>query len=126
MYNGTCLRSCPSNASKIDEKHREPNNFFICMENCPFEKFTFGNNCVSKCPDSKRLPVDGECMACHEVGKYDDGSKCVDIFQDLHHEYRCVDNCPKQFKIFNETCVRNCPKIAPFSTSIHDYNTNII
>lgn len=39
MYNGTCLRSCPSNASKIDEQHHEPNNFFICMENCPSEKF---------------------------------------------------------------------------------------
>lgn len=126
MYNGTCLRSCPSNASKVDEQHHEPNNFFVCMENCPSEKFTFGNNCVSNCPDSKRLPVDGECMACHEVGKYDDGSKCVDICQDLHHEYRCVDNCPKQFKIFNKTCVRNCPKIAPLSILIHDYNTNII
>lgn len=56
----------------------------------------------------------------------DDGSKCVDICQNLHHEYRCVDNCPEQFKIFNETCVHNCPKIAPLSVSIHNYNKNII
>lgn len=126
MYNGTCLRSCPSNASKVDEQHHEPNNFIVCMKNCLSKKLTFGNNCVSKCPDSKRLPVDGECMACNEVGKYDDGSKCVDICQDLHHEHRCVDNCPKQFKIFKNTCVRNCRKIAPLINFIHDYNTHII
>lgn len=49
------------------------------MENCFFEKFMFGNNCVFKCFDSKWFLVDGECMVCNEVEKYDDGLKCVDI-----------------------------------------------
>lgn len=124
MYNGTCLRSCPSNASKIDEQHHEQNNCFVCMNKCPSDKFTFGNSCVSSCPDSKRLPLNGNCMTCLEVGKYDDGAKCVDICKDLHHEYRCVDNCPENFKIFNKTCVRNCPITAPVSSWIYDYTAN--
>lgn len=126
MYNGTCLHSCPSNAKKVDEQHHEPNNFFVCMETCPSEKYTFGNNCVSSCPDRKRLPVNGKCIACHEVGKYDDGSKCVDMCPNLHYEYRCVDYCPTYptyFKIFNKTCVRNCPKSAPISSFIYNYIT---
>lgn len=58
-------------------------------------------------------------MACHEVGKYDDGSKCVDECPDLHHEFRCIsNNCPNDLAIFNKTCVADCPVTAPIKSGI--------
>lgn len=73
----------------------------------------FGNH-------SKRLPVQSKCMACHEVGKYDDGSKCVDECPDLRNEFRCVSKyCPQNLKIFNKTCVPECPAVAPFVSDIN-------
>lgn len=124
MYNKTCSSSCPSNASKVDEQHHELSRLYVCTDECPSDKFISGNNCVSSCPDSKRLPIDGKCVACNEVGKYDDGSKCVDKCPNLYHEYLCVDECLENFKIFNETCVRQCPITAPLRSVIVNYKTN--
>lgn len=124
IYNKTCVKACPSNANTVDNQNREGYIHLVCTDKCPSDKFISGNNCVSNCPDRKRLPVDGQCMACHEVGKYDDGSKCVDICQDLHHEYRCVEKCPKNFKIFNKTCVVDCPVTAPIQIrNFWDYSS---
>lgn len=117
-HNGSCVQLCPFYASKINEQQHDLGSFLVCMEKCPANKFTFENNCVSSCPQSKRLPLNGICMACHEIGKLDDGSKCVDKCQNLQHEYRCVDSCPQDFKIYNKSCVRNCPVVAPLVGSI--------
>lgn len=119
VYNGICFESCPPNVSKVDEQHSEQLNILVCIKTCPSDKFLFGNHCVHSCPDSKRLPVQSKCMACHEVGKYDDGSKCVDECPDLRNEFRCVSKyCPQNLKIFNKTCVPDCPAMAPFVSDI--------
>lgn len=108
-HNGSCVQICPLNASKVDEQQHDVGSLLLCTEKCPTNKFTFENNCVFSCPQSKSLPLNGICTACQEVGKFDDGSKCVDKCRHLHHDYRCVDYCPYRFKIYNNSCVRNCP-----------------
>lgn len=119
IYNKTCVKACPSNASTTDEQYREGYNHLVCTDKCSSDKFISGNNCVTSCPASKRLPFNGICMACHEVGKYDDGSKCVDECPDLHHEFRCIsNNCPNDLAIFNKTCVADCPVTAPIKSGI--------
>lgn len=112
-HNGSCVQICPLNASKVDEQQHDVGSLLLCTEKCPTNKFTFENNCVFSCPQSKSLPLNGICTACQEVGKFDDGSKCVDKCRHLHHDYRCVDYCPYRFKIYNNSCVRNCPLVAP-------------
>lgn len=48
------------------------------MDKCFLDKFIFGNNCVISCLVSKCFLFNGICMVCYEVGKFDDGLKCVD------------------------------------------------
>lgn len=121
VYNGTCIESCPQNASKVNEQLHEHKliSLLVCTDTCPTDKFIFGNKCVSNCPNSSRLPLNGKCVACYEVGKFDDGLKCVDICETLHYNNSCVNICPSYFKIFNKTCVSSCPKAAPFITFKH-------
>lgn len=124
-HSGSCVHICPLNATKLDEQQHDLGSLLLCTEKCPTNKFTFGNNCVSSCPQSKSLPLNGICTACHEVGKFDDGSKCVDKCRHLHHEFRCVDYCPYNFKIYNKSCVRNCPIVAPLVDLIFDNYTRM-
>lgn len=63
-------------------------------------------------------------MVCYEVGKYDDGIKCVDICMDLYYEYCCVNKCFENFKIFNKICVCNCFIIVFIISWIYDYIVN--
>lgn len=123
--NGSCVQTCPLNASKIDEQQQDLGSLLVCMEKCPTNKFTFGNHCVYSCPQSKSLPLNGICTACHEIGKFDDGSICVDKCRHLHYEFRCVDHCPYKFKIYNKSCVRNCPIVAPLVGTIFDNYTRM-
>lgn len=51
-YNGTCVRTCPLNASKIDEQKYDIYTLFVCMDSCPTDKLIFKNHCVSSCPNS--------------------------------------------------------------------------
>lgn len=118
MFNGTCVESCPTEAPMANEQHYGPYSLEVCTNQCPKEKFVFDNRCVSTCPENKRLPLDGRCVSCHEVGKYDHGSKCVDLCPNLHYNFRCVEGCPWSFQIFNKTCVLHCPFNAPLRYQI--------
>nr|XP_022300818.1 proprotein convertase subtilisin/kexin type 5-like [Crassostrea virginica] len=122
VYNGTCVEACPIDAAMVMEQHYGLYNLEVCMEKCPKDKFIFDNHCVSTCPNNKRLPINGECFACTDVGKFDDGSKCVDVCQYLHYDMRCVGTCPHDYKIFNATCVIKCPLEVPYDAHIYNFD----
>lgn len=42
-YNGTCVRTCPLNASKVDEQKYDMYTLFVCMDSCPTDKLIFKN-----------------------------------------------------------------------------------
>ena len=123
VYNGTCLKSCPINAPISYKQFYGYYSFNACSTECPTDEFIFDNHCVSKCPPAKRLPLNGTCTACSDVGKYDDGSKCVDFCPYLHYKSQCLERCPGVSMVLNGTCVRNCPLDAPIeSFIINNYN----
>lgn len=123
-FNGTCQKSCPIYATMSYEQYYGRYTLTVCLSDCPKDTFIFDNHCVSKCPSVKRLPLNGTCTACIDVGKYDDGSKCVDFCPYLHYNSQCLESCPKELKVFNGTCVSICPFDAPLESYItNDYNS---
>ncbi|XP_048739815.2 proprotein convertase subtilisin/kexin type 5-like [Ostrea edulis] len=115
VFNGTCSRSCPVSLPMVDEQVHKGHIVSVCVHGCPKDKFIFGNHCVSSCPQNKRFPMNNRCMSCQDIGKYDDGSKCVDVCPELHQNFHCVYSCP-DLKVYKNTCVRDCPTSAPFTT----------
>lgn len=84
------------------------------MDICFIDKFIFGNKCVLNCLNFSCLFFNGKCVVCYEVGKFDDGLKCVDICEILYYNNSCVNRCFSYFKIFNKICVSFCLKVVFF------------
>ncbi|XP_061195243.1 proprotein convertase subtilisin/kexin type 5-like [Saccostrea echinata] len=118
-FNNTCFRTCPDNVSLVDEQHYSNDALFVCVENCPGFKYVLGNQCVLKCPSYKQYHIEGKCISCQDIGKFDDGKKCADVCPEIGYNFRCIKQCPYGTKLYNKSCVMTCPSDMP--VQLHDW-----
>lgn len=144
LFNRSCSEKCPITHPFIYLKNTQYNQIFTCVEKCPDQMASYRNVCVSVCPNNTYLE-EGAYMKCVE--------KCGDArpFISVRPVYKksiyykecisscpagqyalsenidkiCVNVCPQNFSIYNNTCLSKCPKQYPLrnTLSIHGRHT---
>ena len=109
--NRTCLYKCPSTDPLLHDtghfgtycRNQCPERTFYnegkCVSGCA-EKHIFNNSCVTQCPPSLPVEMDGYCV-----------SECPqERFKNQNH---CLSSCPSNLMIFTTLCVEQCPSSHP-------------
>ncbi|XP_061193374.1 proprotein convertase subtilisin/kexin type 5-like [Saccostrea echinata] len=110
MHNKTCYKQCP-----LEAKYRKLNIYlsqYECFENCPENSPLIFNHtiCMDKCPNKAKYKSNGTCVAqCQDELKYAIEIRTSYGFYFQTTEYSCVKNCPKEYIVSGNNCVKECP-----------------
>ncbi|XP_062617195.1 proprotein convertase subtilisin/kexin type 5-like [Saccostrea cucullata] len=143
LFNRSCLQSCPATHPFIDIKISTFNKIFICTDICPEEMASYRNVCVSVCPNGTYLDNGGDktCIEKCEDARpfiYTTAAQQNTIYYQqclskcpsgkygyaLPEKKMCVSECPKEYSIFNSTCLSRCPYSSPLRNSLNTDGRN--
>ena len=125
LYDGNCVKECPSSKNIEIEK----NNEIECSAECGENKYILSqdnkNICVTSCETYNKFLNDGKCISECPEGKYlyeelsQNKKYCIDDCS-IHNLYindnKCVKDCIIfNKKILNGECLKECPNDYPYS-----------
>ncbi|XP_063428424.1 proprotein convertase subtilisin/kexin type 5-like [Mytilus trossulus] len=104
--NGSCVATCPK--EKQFKELISPNTY-RCVGSC--SRLHSNTTCVSVCPSEAKFQYKWSCVQTCE----NDLPYAYYNTQMYPHEYKCVETCPSNTWLFNETdCVFVCPQTARY------------
>lgn len=113
MYNNQCIGTCPAKKYNDTNVCQDcPTQCTSCVNNvnctgCIANYSLYNNFCISKCPDTHAVLVDGVCTKCsstfcHKCYDNDVCYICVSDYSLL--KGNCLSTCPAGFKTNGTHC----------------------
>ncbi|XP_061179031.1 proprotein convertase subtilisin/kexin type 5-like [Saccostrea echinata] len=143
LFNRSCTKECPTTSPLMYLKTSSFNRIWVCTTKCQSNMASFKNVCVSVCPNNTYLDsVKKECVEkCDILRPYINANPALksSIYHQqclsrcpaekyvlsLNNISHCIVECPKNFSLFNYTCLSQCPESHPYKSimSVKDNKT---